>query len=633
MSIALATEDYALASEIKSVVDARRHKAAEEAAAAAVPSTTVPVDLTASDWEGVGAPSWLASRLVDLGYTLPTPVQRVVATALLTNTTLNLPSAAVVASSTGSGKTLAYCVPMLSALSDSFNAVGALRRLGAGNTIRPIAMVVVPTRELGAQVALTLYSLLGGDPPRRQHTPGSRLSFFNYDGPTGVRVMGLFSDDDVERAKSDCLLNGISIVVGTPKHLAAAATELALPEAPGEEPEPPLDISALRAVVLDEADACWTDELMEYLKILLRDPGEMWELLQMAKASSEAADDGDFEIDMLERQMAANRDRVTIFAGATITDAIVRSAVDKRWLLHPALCSADGASMWEQEDVSEDGEKLAAEELAPPLPSGLRHAVITTSKEFPERRMAALARVLRAAEADHRATPHGGGGPHRCVVYCGSDDVAKAASKALRTALWGTHVVSVLLPELGAQQLGILDDYRHGDTTLLVIGPAGARGLDLGDTLLHCVACLGAPSDVSEYAHRAGRCGRIVKSAPDLTPVDEPGESSPSAFARRAIADLPPLVVSAVTEGQEYDQLMAVCRQLNIELEEMAEPEAKLAEARAFLDTAGDESTWSEEQRDAVLGALEDVVSLLDADTSVLPEEERGRSSTGDDDN
>jgi len=78
---------------------------------------------------------------------------------------------------------------------------------------------------------------------------------------------------------------------------------------------------------------------------------------------------------------------------------------------------------------------------------------------------------------------------------------------------------------------------------------------------------------------------------------------------------------------------MAVCRQLDIEVEEMAEPEAKLAEARAFLDTAGDEFTWSEEQRDTVLGALEDVVSLLDADTSVLPEEERGRSSTGDDNN
>ena len=516
-------------------------------------------------------------------------------------------------------------MPLLSVIADSLKAVNTLRRLGAASTIRPIAMVVVPTRELGAQVALTLHSLLGGDPPRRQHTPGSRLSFFNYDGPTGVRIMGLFRDDDVERARCDCLLQGVSIVVGTPDQLAAAATLDALPEGPDVEPEPPLDLSVLRAVVIDEADAVITEERLDNLKVLLRDPQEMWEILKLAQATAKPADapTPPPSEEAVESAIAADRERLTIFAGATLDPALIDAAVARRWLLNPAVCTSDGAKRWTPAETS------STAPLSPPLPLGMRHAYVATA--FPERRLAALARVLRDEEACHRDQRlQGAGGPHRCVVYCASDEEAKKTAKALRAALWGTHVVSVLLPEQGAAQLGVLDDFRRGNATCLVIGPAGARGIDLGDTPLHAVACLGAPSDVEEYTHRAGRAGRIVKSAPDLKAVDEAGgePASPSAFARRTVSAEPPLVISAVCTGSEETNLRSVCGALGIEPEAMAEPEAAAGLSAAMLDDA---DAWSEEQRDAVIGALEDVVSLLDVtDPSSLPEEERGGSKNDD---
>lgn len=96
LSVAIATEDYALAQRIKRVMEAKR-----ESSAAASADGVIPVDATATDWESIGAPGWLARRLQHLGFVLPTPVQRTTATALVRQLGN---SSAVVASSTGSGK-------------------------------------------------------------------------------------------------------------------------------------------------------------------------------------------------------------------------------------------------------------------------------------------------------------------------------------------------------------------------------------------------------------------------------------------------------------------------------------------------------------------------------------------------
>ena len=56
---------------------------------------------------------------------------------------------------------MALLVPMLSLLSSSLFEVEQLSMNGANQLLHPLAMIVVPSRELGAQMALLVYKLLG----------------------------------------------------------------------------------------------------------------------------------------------------------------------------------------------------------------------------------------------------------------------------------------------------------------------------------------------------------------------------------------------------------------------------------------------------------------------------------------
>ena len=96
LNTAIAQEDYATAARLKKLLDAAAPDAPKAPA-----------------WDG--APSWLADRLSDLGFRLPTPVQAA-ALGLLAPARLPLPRRArdtydaVIRAPTGSGKTVAYIV-------------------------------------------------------------------------------------------------------------------------------------------------------------------------------------------------------------------------------------------------------------------------------------------------------------------------------------------------------------------------------------------------------------------------------------------------------------------------------------------------------------------------------------------
>lgn len=48
-------------------------------------------------------------------------------------------------------------------------------------------MIIVPTRDLGVQVTMLMYQLLGGS-LNRGHVPGTPGNMFNYSGPRGIKV-------------------------------------------------------------------------------------------------------------------------------------------------------------------------------------------------------------------------------------------------------------------------------------------------------------------------------------------------------------------------------------------------------------------------------------------------------------
>ncbi|HEV2558607.1 MAG TPA: DEAD/DEAH box helicase [Microvirga sp.] len=163
----------------------------------------------------------LARALADKGYAEPTPVQAAVIESDAAERDL------LVSAQTGSGKTVAYGLALAPTL------LGEAERFGA--PAEPLALVIAPTRELALQVQRELIWLYG---------------------PAGARVTSCVGGMDVRR-EARALEDGCHIVVGTPGRLRDHLER-------GR-----LDISVLRAVVLDEADEMLDLGFREDLEFIL----------------------------------------------------------------------------------------------------------------------------------------------------------------------------------------------------------------------------------------------------------------------------------------------------------------------------------------------------------------------------
>ncbi|WP_120497517.1 DEAD/DEAH box helicase [Kiloniella sp. EL199] len=160
--------------------------------------------IEADPFEGVAAP--LAKALAKKGYAALTPVQKAVLDPELAN------ADALVSAQTGSGKTVAFGIalaPTLLEEQDHFKRADA-----------PFALIITPTRELALQVMRELEWLYGD---------------------TGARTATCVGGMDM-RNERRALERGAHIVVGTPGRLRDHIERGSL------------NIGALRAVVLDEAD-------------------------------------------------------------------------------------------------------------------------------------------------------------------------------------------------------------------------------------------------------------------------------------------------------------------------------------------------------------------------------------------
>jgi ATP-dependent RNA helicase DeaD len=155
-------------------------------------------------------PSRLAGALSARGYATPTPVQAAVLEPEAEGRDL------IVSAQTGSGKTVAFGLAMApQLLGDDAGAGG-----GAGFAREPLALIIAPTRELALQVSRELAWLYA---------------------PAGARIATCVGGMDASKERR-ALQHGTHIVVGTPGRLRDHLERSAL------------DLSKLRAVVLDEAD-------------------------------------------------------------------------------------------------------------------------------------------------------------------------------------------------------------------------------------------------------------------------------------------------------------------------------------------------------------------------------------------
>lgn len=163
----------------------------------------------------------LARALEVRGYAEPTPVQAAVLREDAAGRDL------LVSAQTGSGKTVAY------ALSIGQGLLGADEKFGWSTS--PLALIIAPTRELALQVERELEWLFAD---------------------TGARIVSCVGGMDA-RAERRKLQAGAHIVVGTPGRLRDHIERRGL------------DVSALRALVLDEADEMLDLGFREDLEFIL----------------------------------------------------------------------------------------------------------------------------------------------------------------------------------------------------------------------------------------------------------------------------------------------------------------------------------------------------------------------------
>jgi ATP-dependent RNA helicase DeaD len=163
----------------------------------------------------------LASALEAKGYNQLTPVQMEMATRAHVETDL------LVSAQTGSGKTVAFGIAIASSLlgrAEQFETAG-----------RPLGLVIAPTRELAIQVQRELDWLYGA---------------------TQIQIATCVGGMDMRKERR-ALERGAHLVVGTPGRLRDHITKGAL------------DLGALRAVVLDEADEMLDLGFREDLEFIL----------------------------------------------------------------------------------------------------------------------------------------------------------------------------------------------------------------------------------------------------------------------------------------------------------------------------------------------------------------------------
>jgi superfamily II DNA/RNA helicase len=149
-------------------------------------------------------PDWLLEKCDANGWIHPTLIQQRALDCMFHDE----PNSMVVQAQTGSGKTLTYLLPLLSQLEER----AAVQ-----------AMIIVPTRELGLQVA----------------TIAKRLSGRKF------MIMSLLQGSTLKRQRAWAWAETPHVVIGTPTEVLEMVKYGGLPR-----------INSVRTVVVDEVDAC-----------------------------------------------------------------------------------------------------------------------------------------------------------------------------------------------------------------------------------------------------------------------------------------------------------------------------------------------------------------------------------------
>lgn len=257
-------------------------------------------------------PEWLLENCSENGFERPTLIQQRALDSFFDDD----PNSMVIRAQTGSGKTLTYLLPLLSKLE---------------NRASVQAMIVVPTRELGLQVATVAKRLIG----RR------------------FMVMNLLQGSQLKRQRSWAWAETPQVVIGTPAELLDMVQYGGLPR-----------ISSIKTVVVDEVDACLVHQSGNSLQgTSTKNNGDARTLssslhpLLSKFLSPTYADEGDIEDDdsivLLDdtnkKRKRKFRHRQTIFCSATIPQHryFLKQCKSNQWTLEEPVyvCTSPGEAL------------------------------------------------------------------------------------------------------------------------------------------------------------------------------------------------------------------------------------------------------------------------------------------------
>jgi superfamily II DNA/RNA helicase len=445
-------------------------------------------------------PDWLLDRCEASGWTHPTLIQRRVLKASMEcsnnnkNNNNNSKNSMVIQAHTGSGKTLTYLLPILAQLEER----AAIQ-----------ALIVVPTRELGLQVATVTKRLL----------------------PPNMMAMSLLQGSMLKRQRAWAWAETPQVVIGTPNEVFQMIQHGGLPR-----------INGLKYVVVDEVDAC----LGQHSSFSSNGPAAM------ASASASSSDpsmtssplhlllskhlspthnennenDDDYETmnnlpttrqerRKQRKQRRVSSQRQTIFCSATIPQHrhFLKQCQANQWTLEQPLFIS----------TSSPGQAL---------PPTLDHAYLVCQSK--DKKLAALRRVLKKIHGNKNKNDDDDS-PSKILIFGDPtrplEEMAMAIAhdvegiyfqekkqRELVTDKTSSPVVSVLRYEDSlTQRAGATNVFARPDESLRVMltTDLAARGLDIVG-ITHVIH-FDLPPNAETYLHRSGRTGRLGESGQVLS--------------------------------------------------------------------------------------------------------------------
>jgi superfamily II DNA/RNA helicase len=385
-------------------------------------------------------------------------------------TTADLPNSMVIQAQTGSGKSLCYLLPVLTKLQ---------------NRAAVQAVIIVPTRELGLQVASLAKRLAG----RR------------------YMVMSLLQGSQLRRQRAWAWAETPQVVIGTPNEVLGMIQYGGIPR-----------ISSIRTVVVDEVDACLVHNSGVRLQGSASKGGigdsmalssSLHQLLSKHLSPTYADELDDLDIydsgaSNLVQDASSNKSggrkiqhRQTLFCSATIPQHrhFLKQCKANQWTLEEPVfvCTSPGEA----------------------LPPTLRHGYMMCNSK--EHKLATLQRIVKKLISP----------TNKILIFCDPvrdlEEIGGVLAESVENAVLFIEgksqiedvqcipVVSVLRFEDSLSQRSaatkVFADGNSNDFRVLVTTDLAARGLDvLGIT--HVVH-YDLPPDADAYLHRSGRTGRF----------------------------------------------------------------------------------------------------------------------------